>query len=495
MQNRSKAMIHRLISLPAALLYALCILVACTSPSYPSGIDNPSAITDIDRAVIEYIDQRLEEEYYWLDEVQRRGGSFNRNVEWKRYLSASLSMLKTNGDDGYVNSKGGRVLYSYIQDLGSSSRAGSQVNGFGIELHFTIVKVGEEALGFVVENVYPDSPAARGGVRRGDVIISIDGKNITQNNYQTLFNSIHLNKASSLQLLLHRQYAESEQERSHAVTLQRGSYYATPIAYCDVIDVEGVDKRIGYLVYTSFDSGYNDELKAALAELLAEGVDELILDLRSNGGGSVTSATLLCSSILGPSYEGELLFELRRNPKNKSDNRTTQCLVEATEASLALERITVICSNYSASASEMVVVGLRGVDIPVTLIGCRTEGKNCGMDVTRRNIGSLYLEYAPITFMCYNAVGFGDYGEGLEPDVELRAENSFGVSDEYYPLPRCEWGDMSHDIGLAVAVASVTGKKISQGAASRAECDMTLSDSGVYMERPLCGARLYEDEK
>ena len=490
----NKWLIHKFISLPVAMVYALCMLVACTTPSYPSGIDRPATITELDREVIAYIDKRLSEEYYWLDEVQERSASFNRNVEWSKYLSSTLNALTTNVDDGYRNNKGARVFYSYIRSVEDGSRAGAMVSGFGIDLHYTIAKLSDDSFGFIVSSVYPDSPAAQSDIRRGDVIMTIDGRSITQGNYQTLFNSIQLNTASSLQLTLMRQTAASEQERSHSAKLQRGSYFETPIAYCGLLNIEGVDKRIGYLVYNSFDSSYNEELETVLAGLKAEGVEELILDLRCNSGGSVSSAVLLCSSIWGSAHEGELLFELRRNPKNISNNRTTQCLVEANSASLDLERLTVICSNYSASASEMVVTGMRGVDIPVTLIGRTTEGKNCGMDVTRRSIGSLYLEYAPITFMCYNAVGFGEYGEGLEPDIDLCKENKYGVSDEHYPLPRCEWGSVESDIALAVAVASVTGKSVSQGSKTRATDSVEVSGSDIAMPRPLVGARLYEHE-
>lgn len=488
-------MIHKLITLPSALLYALCMLVACSTPSYPSGIDRPATITELDREVIAYIDKRLEEEYYWLDEVQQRGGSFNRNQTWDRYLTSALNMLTTNGDDGYINNQGKRVLYSYIRNIGDESRASAHTSGFGIDLHFTIVTVGEGLYGFVVNNVYDDSPAARAAVSRGDIIVEINGQDITQNNYQTLFNSIYLNTASSLDLVLFRQNAPSEQERSYTAKLQRGSYSANPISYCAILDIEGVEQRIGYLVYTSFESSYNAELEAALAALKAEGVEELILDLRCNSGGSVSSAVLLCSAIWGNAHEGELLFELRRNPKNLSSNTTSQCLAETTDASLELDRLTVIASNYSASASEMVITGLRGVGVPVTLIGRSTEGKNCGMDVTRRSIGSLYLEYAPITFMCYNAEGFGDYGEGIAPDVDLTAQNAFGVSDEFYPLPRCAWGDISHDIGLAVAVASITGKSITQAETSRACGGDVVELTDMAMPRPLVGARLYSEDE
>ena len=236
-------MIHKLITLPSALLYALCMLVACSTPSYPSGIDRPATITELDREVIAYIDKRLEEEYYWLDEVQQRGGSFNRNQTWDRYLSSALNMLTTNGDDGYINNQGKRVLYSYIRNIGDESRASAHTSGFGIDLHFTIVTVGEGLYGFVVNNIYDDSPAARAAVSRGDIIVEINGQNITQNNYQTLFNSIYLNTASSLDLVLFRQNAPSEQERSYTAKLQRDSYSANPISYCAILDIEGISAR------------------------------------------------------------------------------------------------------------------------------------------------------------------------------------------------------------------------------------------------------------
>lgn len=58
------------------------------------------------------------------------------------------------------------------------------------------------------------------------------------------------------------------------------------------------------------------------------------------------------------------------------------------------------------------------------------------MDVTRRTINNIHLEYAPITFMCFNAKGFGEWGEGIAPDVDLTSEtNEYGVSDSNYPLP------------------------------------------------------------
>ena len=93
------------------VLYILVLLaVACTRPGYPD-IDNPQQGGSAnDRKIIDYIDQRLSQEYYWLDEVEEKQSRFNRNLKWENYLDASLAMLSTNSDDGYINSKGQRIF-------------------------------------------------------------------------------------------------------------------------------------------------------------------------------------------------------------------------------------------------------------------------------------------------------------------------------------------------------------------------------------------------
>lgn len=474
-------------------LVCLSLFAGCTSPSY-SSIDNPSAGGDAtSKQIVDYIDMRLEQEYYWLDEVMERGGSFNRTLKWDKYLANSLSRLTTNGDDGYITDNGQRIFYSYIRDAKSATRTTTTTEGFGLELYYTIVSLDDNMLGFVINNVHAGSPAEAANLRRGDMIISINGKTIDRDNYMTLFNSIEHNTASELRLVAQRQTATNANEASVAATLQKGSYMATPVAHHSVITVPNSDKRIGYLVYTAFEADYDEHLLEALATLAAEGVNSFILDLRTNGGGHVSSAVTLCSALLGAEHAGATLTELRRNPRNKTSLGNTTTLLEDVGVSLNLNELTVICSEYTASASELVVMGLRGLDIPVTVIGTTTEGKNCGMDVTRRTFGTTTVEYAPITFMCVNAKGFGEWGEGITPDIDLSMDNTMGVKDEYFPMPRAEWGDLSYDIGLVAAVASVTGKKISTSDYSATRANIAITPT-IAVDRPFVGT-LYEVEE
>ena len=470
------------------LLLLVLLVVACTSPYNPN-VDVPhQVITQEDRHIIDYIDQRLMSEYYWLDEVEQKEHLFNRNTTWTSYLSASLSQLTTNTDDGYISNNGSRAYYSYIRKVASTTRAATM--GYGIALYYTIVKIGDSGYGFLIDNVYPDSPAAEADVRRGDIITRINGSDINSNNYNTLFTSIQNNTASSLRLEVHRQVDDDGRASNYAVALERASYEPTPVAYYDVITIEGSSQRIGYLVYTSFDSDYDEQLVSALESMSAEGVDSFILDLRCNRGGNVSSALKLCSVLMGADYAGATLCTLKRNPRNVKMEESTVCALEDVGLSLNLAELTVICSGNTASASELVVTGLRGLDVPVTLIGSTTEGKNCGMDVTRRTIDNTTVEYAPITFMCLDAKGFGDWGEGIIPNVDLTVENAMGVSDELYPMPRCRWGELSHDIALAAAVASVTGRSIGTAPRTRFSVEGELTPA-YEVEAPFEGIRYY----
>ena len=469
------------------IFFVLLLTVSCTQPS---GIDDGSGVRPItEDAVISYIDQRLEQEYYWLDEVNKKRTLFNRRLAWDKYFNHALSKLTTNEDDGSYNSKGQRSYYSYIREVTTTR---TEVLGFGIRLHYTILIIDDnQRLGFVVETVYPDSPAEKAGIKRGDIITMVKNQFIDASNYVGLFNSIQTPVLPSTTLTLRRR---SDSSADYVATVECGVYNETPIAHCEVLDVEGYNKRIGYLCYLGFESEYEDDLSEALTYLASEGVEELILDLRCNGGGALSSALLLCSAIVPSSYEGQTLCTIERNKKNVVMKQRSDFKLENTGQMLNLDRVTVICSNYSASASELVIMGLRGMDFPVRVIGTTTEGKNCGMDVTYKCINGKNLEYAPITFMCFDAKGFGDWGEGIEPDVDLKsAANKYGVYDEYYPLPYTDWGDSKRDIGLAVALADITGRSISQKGFTRSEVETDMAIA-TTMARPVVGIRLYEED-
>ena len=262
------------------VIFLTMLVAACTTPSYPS-IDQPStgSNTQKDRDIIAYIDERLETEYLWLDEVLEKKDGFNRNAAWNEYLGSSLSKLTTNGDDGYVNAKGQRVYYSYIREI-TSSLTRAEVKGLGVDMHTTIIWYDQENnyYAFIVEDVFVGSPAAEADIRRGDLIVKINDSYITPQNYVAFFNKIQVNgNSQSAKLQIYRRLGEGGEPEMFNVSLTAAQFAECMVTHKEII--EG-SKRVGYLVYTGFDTDSDEALLEALREFDEAGVEEVILDLR-----------------------------------------------------------------------------------------------------------------------------------------------------------------------------------------------------------------------
>lgn len=422
--------------------------------------------------VVTWVDKRLTNEYYWLDEYKEKRPTFDFSLTYDRFLSSSLLSLTTNEMDGGRNSDGSRYIYSYIVRTGpagssSGTRVPAQTTGLGLYLTNTVWQLGAQLYGFAVEHVYPGSPADKAGIERGDIIAQVNSMDITQSNMEDLWMNLNYGGYSQVKLRKINWWAGSSDEENATVDvdLTAGGYLASPVAYHGVLEMpEAIaDKpnKIGYLSYMSFDAAYDDSLAAAMADLKAAGVTDLILDLRSNGGGSVNSSIKLASMILDASYAGKTYAKLKRNPLNPYGD--DECLLTEQATNLGIKHLYIIATGSTASASEMVIAGLRGLDVPVTVIGSRTEGKNCGMDVMTATIDRYDYEFAPITFLNFNAKDFNDYADGFEADVDVveyfadDANQSHVNNSKMFPMPLAPWGMATYDIALYEAMMRITG--------------------------------------
>lgn len=433
--------------------------------------------------VVIWVDERLQTEYYWLDEYNEKHTDFDFTLSYDKFLSESLLSLTTNEDDGGRYSNGERYIYSYIQMISgtnaSSSTRAADVSGYGLELASMVWTLQDGGYGYAVEHVYPGSSAEKGGIRRGDIISQVKGQDISQSNLNEYWYGLLVGSLGSSVTV---QKLDGSTQEPATVELTLSNYQQNPVAHCGVIklpeSVADSGKKIGYLSYLSFDADFDTELLDALTKLQAEGITDMILDLRSNGGGSVNSSILLASSILGSSHEGSVYATLKRHEKNKYGNSVCKIVSKSGTTSLPslnMPALWVIGSGNTASASEMVIMGLRGLDIPVTLVGAKTEGKNCGMDVMEKTIGSATYEYAPITFINVNAKGFSEYGEGIDPDIDINSymNKSTDENVQYfarvYPMPCGEWGATNKDLALMETVMKICGKSVLDKESASAE--------------------------
>jgi C-terminal processing protease CtpA/Prc len=453
-----------------------------------------ATMDEIEDEVLAYVDERLQKEYYWLEEYNEKRSTFDPTLAADEYLDESLLSLTTNIADGGYDYRGNRYIYSYIYALdAASAQAGtraSSVSGYGIMMsgnYWSLNNQGTE-FGIVIEHVYPDSPAEKAGLNRGNIIAKYNGKAITANNLNEAWADLHYSLSSNITVSI---FDLAEQKITETKTISTGSYKENPVAASMVLELEDGPK-VGYLSYLGFESAFDSELIDAMRSLKDNGAEEMVLDLRLNGGGSVNSSTILGSMLLDASYNDQTYAILARNAANKKANTTCKITSAYNGQSLprlGIKRLYVITTDNTASASEMVISGLRGLDVEVILIGTTTEGKNCGMDVTQITRKGVTYEYAPITFMNFNAKSYEqylagqpyfDYPDGIEADCDMEyyavnaKDDTVKALANYYPMPLEPWGEASMDVALIEALMQIQGKSLLTFTSANAHKEINL---------------------
>ena len=136
---------------------------------------------------------------------------------------------------------------------------------------------------------------------------------------------------------------------------------------------------------------------------------------------------------------------------------------------LGLQKVYILTTGMTASASEATIAGLDGLDIDVVVVGEEfTRGKNCGMDTETLKIGNGWYYFAPITFRIFNAKGWNDYADGIASDLNIKTfYNEADLQSNpkkkdivfyYFPLPLDEWDNFYYNPALQAALADMIGK-------------------------------------
>lgn len=269
-----------------------------------------------------------------------------------------------------------------------------------------------------VRYVLPNTSAAQQKIKRGMIFSTIDKQKLTVDNYRELIDkssyTIGLAKLVGDQLIPTQEY----------ITLEKNQYTENPVHINKVLEIDG--HKIGYLMYNSFTADFDSELNSVFAEFKAAGITDLVLDLRYNGGGSIESANDLSSMITGQ-FKGKLFIKQVYNNNFEPQKRFFNDKIEATGGSinnLNLNKLYVLTSRNTASASELILSGLRPY-IDIVQIGTTTTGKFQGSTILydSPNFGrkdrSLGHRYAmlPLILKSVNAQGFTDYANGIAPDI------------------------------------------------------------------------------
>jgi carboxyl-terminal processing protease len=305
--------------------------------------------------------------------------------------------------------------FSYITSRAANDAfySDSQFIGFGLS---TIVNGPEMR----VLQVFPDSPASEAGLSRGDRIVEIGGRLVT-----ALISSGEIGSAfgpADIGVELDIAFVNQAGTRREAHMI-KGLVTIPTVSLTRIYNVGG--RRIGYIFFRNFVEPSYAALDSAFADLSAAGVNDLVLDLRYNGGGLVNVAQYLASYIGGVRTDGQVFAEYFHNDRNTFRNHTIQFANKA--SSLTLDRLIVVTTGGSASASELVINALRPF-IPVVVIGSRTYGKPVG----QYGIAFCDKLLAPVSFALRNANGQGDFFDGFAPDCPAPddADHQLGDPEE-----------------------------------------------------------------
>jgi C-terminal processing protease CtpA/Prc len=276
-----------------------------------------------------------------------------------------------------------------------------------------------------VRYILPGTTAQTVGLKRGDIFNTVDGQQLTENNFSELLSS------NSYVIGLASFDGTTVVSSTETISLVKTQYAENPILQSNSLTISGV--KVGYLFYSGFTSEYNSQLNAVFAQFKAEGINELVIDLRYNGGGSVRTATYLASMITGQ-FANQLLYTEKWNTERQADYAEDgvfpSSFVNGGEGinSLNLNRVYVLTTSRTASASELIINSLEPY-INVMQVGGTTTGKfqasfllydapAPGFRRSEANSGHTYA-MLPLVFKTANASGFTDYVNGLVPDIEV----------------------------------------------------------------------------
>ena len=258
-----------------------------------------------------------------------------------------------------------------------------------------------------VKTVEKQSPAAKAGIRRGWRITKLNGNtNITNSNADFIVQQVFSSNTTSFTF-------QKPDGGTTDIQLNASTYQENPI-YLDTVYTNGSQKT-GYLVFNSFlgdTMQIYSQFQSIFNKFSQEGISDVIVDLRYNGGGYVTVQSKLANYLAPSTANGSLMMKQEFNNNNKLYNSSTYF---SKAGSINLSRVFFIVSNNTASASELLINNLKPY-MDVKLVGpSNTYGKPVGYFPIP--IDDWYI--FPVSFRTTNKNGSGNYFNGITLDKQV----------------------------------------------------------------------------
>ncbi|MCF0064383.1 S41 family peptidase [Dyadobacter chenwenxiniae] len=400
------------------LLLAILSISAAVLSCKEKNVD-PATDTETNQ----WIYENMKYWYYWNDNMttkpdySKEPASFFESLLY-RYDAA----LRPDGD-----------RFSWIQESAEELEAslGGQSKASGMEYKLTYFPTGSQNVIGVVLYVLPDSPAAKAGFKRGDIFSSVSGQKLTGSNYSKLLNSQERLTYTLATINAEGTLTEGTTTRDITpVVLQED-----PVFFDTTYNI-GTNK-IGYVVYHQFipepyqtnNKQYDKKLDDIFNSFKNANVNALIVDLRYNPGGYVSSATNL-GSLIAKATANDVFYYKEYNTEVTETNMKKygesyfydKFASKSQNIGSQLDNVVFLVSSRSASASELLINGLKPY-MNVTLVGGKTVGKNVGSVTLTDPKKKVKWGLQPIVSKSLNKDKKSDYNVGFTPDIVANEGN------------------------------------------------------------------------
>jgi len=381
--------------------------------------------------------------YLWYSEVS------DQNPALFNTTDAYFQVLKTSAITGSGAPKD-KFHFTYATDQWEALSISGVQAGYGAQWALIAAAPPRQILVAFTE---PGSPAATApaSLLRGAEVLAVDGVDAVNNNTQSGINTLNaglfpagVNETHSFQI-------QDPGGGQRTVMMTSASITSHPVQNVGTIAVSG--GSVGYMLFNDHLATSEAALVTAFTTLQNAAVNDLVLDIRYNGGGYLDIASEVAYMIAGPGPTTGQTFELTQfNSKYPTTDPVTGQTITpvpfhsttqgfSTTAGVALPtlnlpRVFVLTGPDTCSASEAIINSLRGVNVQVIQVGSTTCGKPYGF-YPQDNCGTTYFS---IEFRGVNAANFGDYTDGFSP---MNAPSPAGVA-----LPGCSIADdFTHALG------------------------------------------------